>query len=178
MNLVLFKTCKRCNSIKPVCDFNKDKRYNDGLQSWCKACYRAYHSNRKHQPMLQQKRKEYMQKWYQDHIEKRQAANQAYCRMRWHTDKTYRDRKNKQGAIKNVKRRMKIKNSDNSLTLKQWQALCEKYQYRCLRCGEQKTLTIDHIVPLSRGGNNSIGNVQPLCRLCNGKKATKTIDYR
>src|SRR5262249_2701276 len=36
----------------------------------------------------------------------------------------------------------------------------------------------DHIVALSRGGQNTISNIQPLCPRCNEAKQAKTIDYR
>lgn len=56
--------------------------------------------------------------------------------------------------------------------------MCAAYGYRCLRCGEQKTLTVDHVVPLTKGGANAICNIQPLCRSCNARKKTHSIDYR
>ena len=34
---------------------------------------------------------------------------------------------------------------------------------------------IDHIVPLSKGGNHSIGNLAPCCINCNFKKRTKFL---
>jgi 5-methylcytosine-specific restriction endonuclease McrA len=33
--------------------------------------------------------------------------------------------------------------------------------------------TIDHIVPLSRGGRDIIENMQLLCKVCNGNKGAK-----
>lgn len=44
--------------------------------------------------------------------------------------------------------------------------------FSCSLCGADKDLTIDHIIPVSRGGNNNIDNLQILCRSCNSKKST------
>ena len=34
-------------------------------------------------------------------------------------------------------------------------------------------MTIDHILPKSKGGTNDIENLQPMCNACNAKKADK-----
>ena len=60
-------------------------------------------------------------------------------------------------------------------TLKEWQDLKEKHNNRCAICGEEKPLTKDHIIPLSKGGNNYITNIQPLCRNCNSRKNNKIL---
>ncbi|MGK7920714.1 MAG: HNH endonuclease [Trichodesmium sp.] len=49
----------------------------------------------------------------------------------------------------------------------------ERDHYNCQSCGKTATeteLTIDHIIPLARGGSNDISNLQTLCRNCNQKK--------
>ena len=43
----------------------------------------------------------------------------------------------------------------------------------CHYCGEKFSpalLTMDHIVPLARGGRTTRGNVAPACKECNSKK--------
>jgi 5-methylcytosine-specific restriction endonuclease McrA len=44
----------------------------------------------------------------------------------------------------------------------------------CLYCGNPAK-HLDHIIPLSRGGNHSIGNLAPACVRCNTSKNNKTI---
>jgi 5-methylcytosine-specific restriction endonuclease McrA len=40
----------------------------------------------------------------------------------------------------------------------------------CVYCGTRDDLTIDHIVPLSRGGLNVRANLQSACKPCNSSK--------
>lgn len=40
-------------------------------------------------------------------------------------------------------------------------------QGRCVRCGSRERLEFDHIVPLSRGGSNTVRNIELLCESCN-----------
>ena len=43
----------------------------------------------------------------------------------------------------------------------------------CHYCGNNvgpKNITMDHIVPLSRGGKSKKGNIVPACKECNNKK--------
>jgi len=56
----------------------------------------------------------------------------------------------------------------------------QRDKYQCQSCGKtalETDLTIDHIIPLSRGGQNDISNLQTLCNTCNLKK-TNNIDNR
>jgi 5-methylcytosine-specific restriction endonuclease McrA len=63
-------------------------------------------------------------------------------------------------------------------TAEEWLALVDFYGGRCLRCGSSENITVDHVVPLSLGGSNAIGNIQPLCEGCNGEKGLGSTDYR
>lgn len=82
-------------------------------------------------------------------------------------------------SIDNKNYRARKKNSVGIITVEEWENLKEKYGNICLCCkrGDLK-LTIDHIIPLSKGGRNTIENIQPLCSSCNSRKKDKEIDYR
>jgi 5-methylcytosine-specific restriction endonuclease McrA len=40
----------------------------------------------------------------------------------------------------------------------------------CAKCGTTDNLTVDHIVPLARGGSDELSNLQLLCKPCNSSK--------
>ena len=42
--------------------------------------------------------------------------------------------------------------------------------HKCSKCGSSKSLTIDHIKAIANGGDNSLANLQVLCKSCNSKK--------
>lgn len=61
------------------------------------------------------------------------------------------------------------------LTEAQWRDILDQYHHRCAYCGKKSDkLTIDHLVPIARGGKHSANNVVPACRHCNSVKGAKT----
>lgn len=49
----------------------------------------------------------------------------------------------------------------------------ERDDFRCRTCGARRFLTIDHIVPFSKGGLSVPENFQTLCRSCNSRKGNR-----
>ena len=41
---------------------------------------------------------------------------------------------------------------------------------KCVKCGSRKNLEYDHIILLSKGGSNTVRNIELLCEKCNRKK--------
>lgn len=62
-----------------------------------------------------------------------------------------------------------------------WAGIKAAADFTCLACQRREPeikLTLDHVVPLSRGGKHCVENIQPLCGPCNSSKNARTIDYR
>jgi 5-methylcytosine-specific restriction endonuclease McrA len=86
----------------------------------------------------------------------------------------------KRAVYRNVRRARKHGNG-GKFTAREWKQLKATYDYTCLRCRRREPqikLTPDHVIPLEKGGSNSIKNIQPLCGTCNSSKGIKTTDYR
>lgn len=47
---------------------------------------------------------------------------------------------------------------------------------KCQYCGTHKELTIDHIVPRSKGGKSTWTNLVTACKRCNSRKSDYTLD--
>lgn len=44
---------------------------------------------------------------------------------------------------------------------------------QCVNCGSTRDLSLDHIYPYSKGGNDTEGNLQVLCLPCNSAKGAR-----
>ena len=57
----------------------------------------------------------------------------------------------------------------------EWENKLISYNYRCAHCGTTNNIEIDHIIPITLGGTNTIENLQPLCRSCNASKGGRYV---
>ncbi len=46
--------------------------------------------------------------------------------------------------------------------------------HSCQYCGSKKSLTLDHVIPRSKGGQHTWDNVVTACESCNSRKGDKT----
>lgn len=46
----------------------------------------------------------------------------------------------------------------------------------CLYCAAAPATTVDHVVPIIRGGSNHLANLVPACKSCNSSKGAKPFD--
>ena len=44
---------------------------------------------------------------------------------------------------------------------------------KCVKCGSDKDIEYDHIIPVSKGGSDTINNIELLCEICNRSKSDK-----
>ena len=180
---ILSKKCIKCGKWKDKSEFSKNSHQKDGHLNTCKECakgifkvwrdnnhehelsrYREYRENNK------QKRSEGFKQWRQRNLD----------RIREYARGFYKENPDKK-LEKTRNRRAKLRGSEGSFTSQEWRALKEFHNFACLRCRKTEPnilLTPDHILPLVKGGKNSIDNIQPLCRSCNSWKKDKHIDYR
>lgn len=80
---------------------------------------------------------------------------------------------------KDVRRRARERGVEGSWTGHDWDLVLERYSRRCYYCGVAGALTVDHRIPLVRGGRNEVGNLVPACKPCNSRKGTRDeLEFR
>lgn len=82
-----------------------------------------------------------------------------------------------EGVIERSQRRRARKNAAtiHPVRLSDIRRLRARFAGLCAYCRESPGSTLDHVVPLDRGGSHSIGNLLPACRPCNSSKHTKFL---
>lgn len=96
-----------------------------------------------------------------------------YCRE---YSKQYEQTLNGKEKTMNRKlKRRKYYDSQNPINFKEVKEKFDRLGNRCVVCGSCENITIDHIVPLSKGGTNETDNLQPLCKSCNSAKGNKSM---
>jgi 5-methylcytosine-specific restriction endonuclease McrA len=127
-----------------------------------------------------QKAKERWRRYGEKHREERNAYSREYHKNhRKHYNEVHRKwvGKNKDKARHiDRKQHARRKQAIGSHTLEEWNEIKKAQNYRCAKCGKKKKLTIDHIIPLSKGGTHYRDNIQALCKSCNCKKSNKMLE--
>jgi hypothetical protein len=111
-----------------------------------------------------QRAREKNNKWYANNTDRARAYGK-----KWNAENPDKPR-----LYVNRRRALKLK-AVGSHTAEQILDLFEKQKGMCIncRCSIKHGYQSDHIIALSKGGSNDIGNIQLLCRPCNGKKYNK-----
>ena len=78
-----------------------------------------------------------------------------------------------------LRKALKLKIPSN-FTLSDWEEIKRRYNGKCACCGLREStikLTIDHVIPLCKGGRHTKENIQPLCLICNLRKARTILKF-
>jgi 5-methylcytosine-specific restriction endonuclease McrA len=171
--------------VKPLEDFHKSKTGSCGRHGYCKPCVKLYELENR--PKNRARRKEYGREYHRLRGYKYTDAQRAWHRDNYQKNKARLQARNKAWAKANPdkirrlslegtnRRNARLRGAEGSHTHEEWTDLVEKCGHRCVRCGEAKPLTKDHIVPLIKGGSDYIENIQPLCQPCNSSKGGRIV---
>jgi len=96
-------------------------------------------------------------------------ANESYARLKAANPERLAIKAARTKASYRARKAMAIGNISTS----EWQAIVDRQRGKCAKCGKARKLSLDHIVPLSRGGCNLPHNAQGLCSPCNSRKGNR-----
>lgn len=136
--------------------------------------------------------KEYRKQYYQEHVEEIREKNEKYRNEhkeeikeyyknnkeeRKEYAKQYREDNPEKVFNRDVRRRQRKENQGNGITKEQWLEMMNYFNWRCAYSGEyiggkenNFIRSIDHITPLSLGGEHEIWNCVPMLRNYNSSK--------
>lgn len=92
------------------------------------------------------------------------------CKYKYQTKWASRREKSRENGRRGECRARAKRKLDGHHTPEEWRALVSKCGNRCQHCKRKTAVERDHIIPLSKGGNDLISNIQPLCQACNRTK--------
>lgn len=184
------KQCTKCYLIKHYSEFYKKADNKDGYMSYCKKCDIARRT--KWNADNREKSREQDRKYYAANPEKRKQKNLTYRKnnyekiiqygRKYHAQNKetrleqnrewYKNNPEKSREKYNKRRAAKLQNGRYKVRQK---FITNLYTSPCNYCASITNIEMDHIIPLTRGGTHSEGNLQPLCRSCNASKGNKTM---
>ena len=168
------KTCFRCETEKDSAEFGILKSSVDGLQRQCKPCINLYQANynmahpdkkianaKKYRTTHAQQKAQYAKGYVQTHREQINCINAKYKKA--HPEK-----------IREINMRRRARLALNGVFVILDKDFRRLIQQPCFYCG-QDSKHIDHLIPISRGGRHSIGNLVSACVECNLSKSNKFL---
>lgn len=173
------RICKACDEAKPISEYHKDSGGTDGLRAQCKDCRTTYMQGY-YEGNVEQRR-EYMSERRKTHAEHVRAIDAA----RYERDK---DKRLVLATEHSHIRRARIKEAgwERGVTVP---ALRKVHGDNCCYCGVEMTFTrgkrgtiasnkatLEHVLPISRGGTHTWDNAALACHRCNTSKNAKTVD--
>ena len=185
--------CSACHETKPIACFYRDRSQSNGHTSRCRSCLQAIKKSRRLANLAHHRA--YGRAYFHRTREKAHARSQRYhaehadaiCarkRAQRLNDPQHvraialaaRQRNPEESAAKVMRYYVRRNHgTGNDVTAEQWKEIKAAFDYRCAYCGRKmRALTMDHIIPLSKGGLHTASNIVPACKSCNSKKGERS----
>lgn len=130
--------------------------------------------------------REYHKKWLENNFKHIKEYIKKYQKIWRRKNPEYMEiwAKTEKGKANNQRGNTKIRAGEieiiNTLNFDEWLNILKEYNYHCAYCGKEFGLfrrpERDHIIPISKGGNNTKDNIIPACKSCNSKKGNKIYE--
>jgi len=173
------KICSKCGLTKNFDDFYKRKSSKDGLRSECKDCKKKHDKqyNKDNKQTINEKKRAS----YHNNIEKEHERAKMFYKDNPDYFKEWRKNYYQEHKEETQAQRMKRRALEKEVTIgyvpsKPKSELYKRDKGICGICNnyvEYDNVHIDHIVPLSKGGEHSMSNLQLSHSWCNLKKGNK-----
>lgn len=194
-----FKTCSTCKQEQPIENFSKDRTQPTGVNYQCKSCRSKINLKSYRQEKLEVDTHQictlcHIEKEIDEFYKDARGRNGRFTRCKeCHIKTTIVNNKKNPQSRRHAVKRWKEKNPDKirvfdsnakarrrlaeqkEFSTKDWKSLIERYEGCCAYCGCSGVMTMDHVVPLTRGGRHSVGNIVPACHSCNSSKNNRFI---
>lgn len=178
----------------PWCGADITHLRNDA-EACSKRCYNLWHKAQNRDRIAARRRADYAanraveqersRRWVADNPDKAVAAKIAYrvkhrdrVRARNRIIQSRTDPDGTRARLREANRRARKAGNPGSIgvTPRDWLRMVAIYGHRCAYCGQRPpSLTLDHVIPVARGGRHAIGNAVPACSSCNSSKADKFL---
>lgn len=192
-SLPTVKTCTLCGHEKELDMFYTDSRGKFGKTARCKkcSCMKSMESRRNNPEAARKADKRYRDK----NKDRRSAQNKEWMKnnrlhrisykKKYRQDNAeyisaymkdwYKRNPHKYSELSNRRRAREACVDTRRVSNSEWDKIVKRYNCSCFYCGAKQEVTMDHVVPISRGGRHAIGNLIPACMTCNSSKWNKTI---
>lgn len=162
-----WRRCVACLKIRDIEDFWKSGTKGSGHLWSCKHCQAPHQKSTRKKDTNFDKARTRAKKWREAHPDLFNARIRQWRQ-------NYPERHHEM-----VRRRRANKRSNGAflITKRELERLLNRQQHSCYICAARldHTKELDHIIPIARGGQHSIGNVAWACHYCNRHKTTKLL---
>lgn len=155
------KRCSKCGQTKPLTEFHPHKN--------CKDCQRVINReyNRAYRERHPDRARQSGTKWRAADPERNRAQDK---RDRDNYRLAHLERERLRGRLRSQRKRTRLATGTVEPSV-----IATLLTQPCAYCGSTENITIDHIVPLARGGTHEASNLAPACFPCNSSKRDRLL---